>query len=56
MADVEAACRATASDLEHTVDFRRTHLQGVLIDSSHEAGGKAGGIVINPGCLHLHLY
>ena len=51
LADVEAACRVAAGGLGLTVDFRQTNHEGVLIDSIHEARGKAGGIVINPGGL-----
>ena len=51
LADVEAACREAAGGLGLTVDFRQTNHEGVLIDSIHEARGKAAGIVINPGGL-----
>ena len=51
LADVEAACHAAAGGLGLTVDFRQSNHEGVLIDSIHEARGKATGIVINPGGL-----
>jgi 3-dehydroquinate dehydratase II len=51
LADVEAACHEAAAGLGLEVDFRQTNHEGVLIDSVHEARGRATGIVINPGGL-----
>jgi 3-dehydroquinate dehydratase II len=51
LADVEAACHEAAAGLGLGVDFRQTNHEGVLIDSVHEARGRATGIVINPGGL-----
>jgi 3-dehydroquinate dehydratase-2 len=49
--DVETLCRFTADRLGMDIDFRQTNHEGVLIDSIHEARGKAAGIVINAGAL-----
>jgi 3-dehydroquinate dehydratase II len=51
LADVEAACREAAAGLDLGIEFRQSNHEGVLIDSIHEARGKAAGIVINPGGL-----
>lgn len=49
LADIEARCRARARELGVDIEFRQTNQEGVLIDWLHEAGEKAGAIVINPG-------
>jgi len=49
--DVETLCRFTADRLGMDIDFRQTNHEGVLLDSIHEARGKAAGIVINAGAL-----
>ena len=51
LADVEAACRAVATEAGHEVEFAQSNHEGVLIDAIHAARGRAGGIVINPGGL-----
>jgi 3-dehydroquinate dehydratase II len=51
LADVEAACREAATGLDLGIEFRQSNHEGDLIDSIHEARGKAAGIVINPGGL-----
>ena len=42
-------CRKAGKRLGLEVDFRQTNHEGVLVDWIQEAGGKAKGIVINPG-------
>lgn len=49
LADIETSIRAAGERLGITVDFRQTNHEGVLVDWIHEARGKAGGIVMNPG-------
>jgi 3-dehydroquinate dehydratase-2 len=51
LADVEAACRERAAELELSVEFRQSNHEGELIDWIHEARGAADGIVINAGAL-----
>jgi 3-dehydroquinate dehydratase II len=51
LADVEAACHESAAGLDLGIEFRQSNHEGDLIDSIHEARGKAAGIVINPGGL-----
>jgi 3-dehydroquinate dehydratase-2 len=48
--DVEALCRATASQHKHEVQFRQSNHEGDLVDWIHEAAaGESVGIVINAG-------
>lgn len=52
--DVERLCVAAAQAHGHTVDFRQSNHEGVLIDALHQAGRdfKAGaliGVVFNAG-------
>ena len=54
LADVETQCRDAAARLGHTIDFRQTNHEGVLIDAIHEAGrahaaGTLIGVVLNAG-------
>lgn len=49
LADVEADCRKGASAQGLEIDFRQSNHEGDLVDWLHEAGQKAGGVVINPG-------
>jgi len=54
LADVEAMCQAVAGKLGHTIDFRQSNHEGVLIDAIHEAGrgfqsGTVTGVVFNAG-------
>jgi 3-dehydroquinate dehydratase-2 len=51
LADVEAACRATAQELGLAVECRQTNAEGALIDWVQGARGTAAGIVINAGGL-----
>lgn len=46
--DVRAACERRAGGLGHTVEFRQTNHEGVLIDWVQEAREKACAVVINP--------
>ena len=48
LADVEAACRATAAGFGLDVRFHQTNAEFQLIDWIHEAREAAAGIVINP--------
>lgn len=54
LADVEALCRAEASELGWVVDFRQSNHEGVLIDWIHECAdevraGRCVGVVLNAG-------
>ena len=54
LADVEWMCAQRARELGHTVDFRQSNHEGVLIDAVHEAGrafkdGALIGVVFNAG-------
>ena len=51
LADVEAACRATASELELAMRFHQSNREYELIDWIHEAREDAAGIVINPAAF-----
>jgi 3-dehydroquinate dehydratase-2 len=42
-------CRKTGAALGLEVDFRQSNHEGVLVDWIQEAGGKAAGLIINPG-------
>ena len=42
-------CRKAGEPLGLEIDFRQSNHEGVLVDWIQEAGGKAKGIVINPG-------
>lgn len=47
--DIRKAVEARAKPLGHTVDFRQTNHEGVLVDWVQEAGARAAGLIINPG-------
>ena len=49
LAAVEADCKAAAAPLGLSVDFRQSSHEGDLVDWIHEAGDKAGGVVLNAG-------
>ncbi len=49
LADVERACHAMALDLKLEVHFHQSNREYELIDWIHEARGRTGGVVINPG-------
>lgn len=46
---IEQDCRAAASTLGLTVEFRQSNNEGTLVDWIQEAGEQASGIVLNPG-------
>ncbi|KMO44215.1 3-dehydroquinate dehydratase [Methylobacterium tarhaniae] len=48
LAEIEAASRARAATQGLAIEFRQTNLEGVLIESVHEARKRAAGIIINP--------
>jgi|TARA_R110000868_G_scaffold26347_7_gene101577 3-dehydroquinate dehydratase-2 len=47
--DIAIACRARASELGQSVEFRQSNHEGVLIDWLHEANLKASAVVLNAG-------
>ena len=47
--DIGDDCRRTGAQLGIEVDFRQSNHEGVLVDWIQEAGGKAAGLIINPG-------
>lgn len=47
--DIAEDCRNEGERLGIGVDFRQSNHEGVLVDWIQEAGGKAGGLIINPG-------
>lgn len=47
--DIENDCLQAGADLGFAVEFRQSNHEGVLVDWLHEAGERAGGVVINPG-------
>ncbi len=54
LADVEALCRAAATERGAVADCRQSNHEGVLIDWIHEAGaawraGQLAGVVFNAG-------
>ena len=51
LADVEAECRATATQLGLQIEFRQSNAEFELIGWIHEARERAGGMVINPAAF-----
>ncbi len=51
LADVEAACRALAKDLNLDLHFHQSNREYEIIDWIHQARETAGGIVINPAAF-----
>ena len=49
LADIEALCRETATELGSTVSFLQSNHEGALIDAIHAARGTHHGIVFNAG-------
>ena len=48
LAEIEANCRAFASDLGASLAFHQSNHEGVLIDWVHHARQSADAIIINP--------
>jgi 3-dehydroquinate dehydratase-2 len=46
--DIKAQCVARAAALGHTVEFRQSNQEGVLVDWIQEARTAASAVVINP--------
>ena len=51
LAEVKELCLARARAHELELEFRQTNMEGVLIESVHEARKVASGIIINPSGL-----
>lgn len=49
LGDIEADCKAAATGLGVTVDFRQTNHEGVLVDWIQEADDVAAAVCLNPG-------
>ena len=52
--DLKERCTVAASKFDHTIVFRQSNHEGVLIDAIHEAGerykqGEVLGVAFNPG-------
>jgi 3-dehydroquinate dehydratase-2 len=47
LADVEALCGRTATELGYDLDFRQSNHEGELIDFVHEVRESASGLVVN---------
>jgi 3-dehydroquinate dehydratase-2 len=47
LADIEAACRATAEALSLTLTFRQSNHEGELVDWLHEARDAADAVILN---------
>ena len=48
LGEIKALCAARAKAHGLVIDFRQTNMEGVLIESVHEARKSAAGIIINP--------
>jgi 3-dehydroquinate dehydratase-2 len=46
--DIRARCEQRAAALSHTIDFRQTNHEGVLVDWVQEARLEACAVVVNP--------
>ncbi len=51
LADVEAACRTLAAELNLEIRFHQSNREYEIIDWIHEARETAGGLVINPAAF-----
>jgi 3-dehydroquinate dehydratase-2 len=49
LADIESQCRTAAAALGHTVEFRQTNHEGVLVDWVQEARLSACALILNAG-------
>ena len=47
--DIRSRCETRAAGLGHTIDFRQTNHEGVLVDWVQEARTAATGLILNPG-------
>ena len=47
--EIEKLCRARATELGLTVDFRQSNIEGELVSWIQEARSKASGIALNAG-------
>lgn len=48
LAEIESACRKTASELGYDLDFRQSNSEGEIVGWIQQAAGAAVGIIINP--------
>ncbi len=51
LAEINAFCMQRATSRGLAIEFRQTNVEGVLIESIHEARKSAAGIIINPAGL-----
>jgi 3-dehydroquinate dehydratase-2 len=51
LADVEADCRRTATELKLEIEFHQSNREYEIIDWIHAARERAGGLVINPAAF-----
>jgi len=49
LADIERRAREKAESLGHSIDFRQTNHEGVLVDWVQEARDTAAGLILNAG-------
>ena len=56
MADVAAACAATAAELGLTTDFRQTDSEAELVSWIHEAADARAPVVLNPAAFTHYSY
>ncbi len=47
LAEIEGLCTARAHALGHTIDFRQSNIEGVLVDWLQEARDRASAVVLN---------
>ncbi|WP_409433737.1 type II 3-dehydroquinate dehydratase [Litorimonas sp. RW-G-Af-16] len=48
LADIKAACVATAKTAGFAIEFRQSNIEGELVDMIQEARAKASALIINP--------
>lgn len=51
LADVRDRCQRKADELGLALEFRQSNIEGVLVESVHEAIDTADGLIINPAGL-----
>lgn len=56
LADLEALCQQTASDLGMVVDFRQTNSESELVDWLHGAATSQTPVVLNPAAFTHYSY